>query len=481
MDDFDTTYYIDAKCISTDNAYKSPYGEFEKAYVVVTASNDNYEYYWTSVDDAGRGVKTLKKIDGLDGVDIESDINIEEIVTTVGIDGRDKIVKITGEECVRSGQEPAKQMMNVNTGVISKACPVVTNTIYWAINNNKLTISDSQVSGSSNGSFPGNSIFEDESLVPWRSDWHIYENISEIEVVGSVAPLSTSNWFYYVGSSAESFSADLSNLEVCNVINMPYMFYGTGGDATSWSITGLSNWNTSKVENMRSMFQYSGSHATQWTVNGLESLDTSKVSNMYHMFEGAGQYANTFSLNLSAWNMSNVENIEGMFYSTGQEANTFSLNLSNWNLAKAGSLTSMFYFAGAMSPTFSVNVTNWNTSNITGMRYLFERAGAFSTTFTLQGLNTWNTSNVTDMSNTLLGIGSEATTFNIDISNWDMSSVTDMYRMLESAGGNSTNFNITVPRTNGNGINNTTTRIYGTNSSVYTGPPLSTRQFTLGS
>ena len=75
LDDFDTTYYIDAKCISTDNAYKSPYGEFEKAYVVVTASNDNYEYFWTSVDSTGTGVKNLININKLDNVNIETDID----------------------------------------------------------------------------------------------------------------------------------------------------------------------------------------------------------------------------------------------------------------------------------------------------------------------------------------------------------------------------------------------------------------------
>ena len=60
LDDFDTTYYIDASCIAVDNGYKSPYGEFTKAYVVVTATNDNYEYFWTSVDSSGKGVKSFR-------------------------------------------------------------------------------------------------------------------------------------------------------------------------------------------------------------------------------------------------------------------------------------------------------------------------------------------------------------------------------------------------------------------------------------
>ena len=97
LDDFDTTYYIDANCIATDNAYKSPYGDFVKAYVVVAASNDNYEYFWTSVDDAGRGVKGLINIDKLDSDNIESDILQTDITTDRGIDNRKYVVEVNSE------------------------------------------------------------------------------------------------------------------------------------------------------------------------------------------------------------------------------------------------------------------------------------------------------------------------------------------------------------------------------------------------
>ena len=65
LSDTDTTYYIEGKCIATDNAYKSPYGEFgeKRAYVVVTSTNDNYEYYWVSVDNTGTGVESIKKVE----------------------------------------------------------------------------------------------------------------------------------------------------------------------------------------------------------------------------------------------------------------------------------------------------------------------------------------------------------------------------------------------------------------------------------
>ncbi len=57
MYDTNTTYYIPASYIKTENASKSPYGEFVEAYVVVIYDGKGYSYYWISVDDAGQGVK----------------------------------------------------------------------------------------------------------------------------------------------------------------------------------------------------------------------------------------------------------------------------------------------------------------------------------------------------------------------------------------------------------------------------------------
>ena len=46
LSDLDTTYYIDGSCIKTENGFKSPYGEFRKAYVAVTLTSDGsgHEY-----------------------------------------------------------------------------------------------------------------------------------------------------------------------------------------------------------------------------------------------------------------------------------------------------------------------------------------------------------------------------------------------------------------------------------------------------
>ena len=84
----DTTYYISSDCIKTDNALKSPYGEFIKAYVVVTTDGNGYDYYWTSVDETGQGIKKITRSDKLDPDSIEGDISSSDIIASYGIDGR---------------------------------------------------------------------------------------------------------------------------------------------------------------------------------------------------------------------------------------------------------------------------------------------------------------------------------------------------------------------------------------------------------
>ncbi len=95
MYDTGTTYYIPVNYISTENALKSPYGEFTQAYVGITYDGNGYDYYWISVDDAGQGVEYITKLELLNEDDVVSDLSDEEIenrAKTTGIDGRSKIL-----------------------------------------------------------------------------------------------------------------------------------------------------------------------------------------------------------------------------------------------------------------------------------------------------------------------------------------------------------------------------------------------------
>ena len=90
-----TTYYIPSSYIKTENASKSPYGDFTEAYIGVIYDGKGYKYYWISVDDAGQGVSKITSLDKLDTDDIESDLTANMIKNTIehtGIGNRNKIL-----------------------------------------------------------------------------------------------------------------------------------------------------------------------------------------------------------------------------------------------------------------------------------------------------------------------------------------------------------------------------------------------------
>ena len=120
MYDTNTTYYIPVDYIKTENASKSPYGEFVQAYVGVVYDGNGYKYYWISVDDSGQGVDKVTLADKLDEDDIKSDLNaseIESIVKTTGIGGRQKIL-ILDENGNWTGEFNADNKISEDGGVI---------------------------------------------------------------------------------------------------------------------------------------------------------------------------------------------------------------------------------------------------------------------------------------------------------------------------------------------------------------------------
>ena len=96
MYDTDTTFYIPAKYVNTENSLKSPYGEFTEtsAYVGVIYDGKGYKYYWISSDDTGQGIPVVTPLEKIDTDSIKSDLNPNDILTTIektGIGNRSKI------------------------------------------------------------------------------------------------------------------------------------------------------------------------------------------------------------------------------------------------------------------------------------------------------------------------------------------------------------------------------------------------------
>ena len=136
MFDTDATYYIDVDCIKSENGLKSPYGEFTKAYVVVTYDGKGYDYYWTSVDDAGQGIKSITKNSDLDADLVQSDLTNDDISTLRSIDGRKKVIEISDTNNCKKGepQNPDTQVSSsdgteVYTGAICRRARVLSTEI----------------------------------------------------------------------------------------------------------------------------------------------------------------------------------------------------------------------------------------------------------------------------------------------------------------------------------------------------------------
>ena len=83
--DTSVLYYVPLKCIGLEKGGSSPYGEFKEGYVGVTFNGTSYNYYFTSVDEAGMGIELTKEKD-LDADKIfggQSNINKNLIVDNV--------------------------------------------------------------------------------------------------------------------------------------------------------------------------------------------------------------------------------------------------------------------------------------------------------------------------------------------------------------------------------------------------------------
>ena len=108
MYDTNVTYYVNYKCINTENASKSPYGEFVdgETFVVVTYNGSGFNYYWVSRDETGQGIKTLTLLNDLDEDDIETNIASGEIKTNVPVGNRTK-TQIINAECQKEEEKDA--------------------------------------------------------------------------------------------------------------------------------------------------------------------------------------------------------------------------------------------------------------------------------------------------------------------------------------------------------------------------------------
>ena len=182
---------------------------------------------------------------------------------------------------------------------------------------------------------------------------------------------------YYGDSKAKLSKFDGTNLDVSNVTNMSYMFYGNQIS----DLSPLANWKVDNVTDMRGMFI--GNQISD--LSPLANWKVGHVTDMSFMF-GSNHISNLSPL--ANWKLDSVTNMTGMF-----EINHISdlSPLANWKLDSVTDTTFMFFNnqISDLSP-----LTNWKVDNVTYMKGMFE----FNHISDLKPLSNWKVYNVTNMS-----------------------------------------------------------------------------------
>ena len=93
------TYYIPAKCIPLETGGQSPYGDFDRAYVVVTYDGNGFKYYWQSRDVTGMGIPKVTSADDLTRDSVEAGVKRNEVKTTDTLDNTYRVNVLSEETC----------------------------------------------------------------------------------------------------------------------------------------------------------------------------------------------------------------------------------------------------------------------------------------------------------------------------------------------------------------------------------------------
>ena len=175
------------------------------------------------------------------------------------------------------------------------------------------------------------------------------------------------------------------------------------------------------------------------------------------------------------------------FYNLGCFVNNISarvpivMDLRNLNMSRVTDAQSMFANIGGKATSITMyGLASWDMSKVRNMNNMFSSFGTWATNIDIEDMKNWDTSNVTSMKSLFYDVGYNSSSINIDISNWNTSKVENMDNMFSSMGYSATTWNVVIPKTNGNGLQNTPTRLYGKDETVYAEPPEG-RTFTVAS
>ena len=278
----------------------------------------------------------------------------------------------------------------------------------------------------------------DKSIISWVTGSNPYTvHIASDDLM--FANKNSSYLFSYIGSgsncTATSVIENLNILNIGSVIDMKYMFRGTGKQAMT-SLNLGNNFYTETVQDMSHMFEECGYNkmtslelGTNFKTNNVvdmenmfsstgykvletftfnTSFNTQKVKDMKAMFQNFGHDKLKTLTFTSSFNTRAVTNMQNMFAGCGYSSTQMTtLNLATpavFNTANVTNMTSMFDGCGYTSmPALNLG-TQFNTAKVSTMDYMFRNCGYGKIT-TLDLGDLFTTSAVTDMTGMFNGCG----------------------------------------------------------------------------
>ena len=140
---------------------------------------------------------------------------------------------------------------------------------------------------------------------------------------------------------------DLTDLDISELDNLSYIFYGS-----NMEVVDISGWDTSNVTTMAYMFTECEDIKK---IIGIENLDVSKLQSANAMFYGC---QNLVELDLTNWNPIVLNSAWNMF---SYRSNLKIIkNIENWQLPNIKNVYYMFYNCAKLD----VDLSNWDLTNI---------------------------------------------------------------------------------------------------------------------
>ena len=254
MFDTNTTYYLPISCIKTENGQKSPYGEFDVAYVLVTYDGKGYNYYWVSRDTTGQGVKDPIAIKDLDEDDIVSDIAFDYIKEDKPQEGKNTIKVLKSDNCNEFKKEPTAAEQILETALAANQL-------------NQIPDTDIYIFKGGTSAPPANYVkFNDEN---WRIIW-IYGNQLKIIRVNSSGVPTAPTGFTGISFNSTKPNPGYANSSLKELLNTTY--YNTLSDTAKAMIDENGSWNVGPVANTTSAMEAYISATTTSTVKNTEHI-----------------------------------------------------------------------------------------------------------------------------------------------------------------------------------------------------------------